>query len=188
MAVQRRAHHRPSEKASRLSPRALAEFATRRPKTVLGIWGAIVLVAMGLTGAFFASGLTSDGGATDQPESIRAQDLIDARLPQRDAVDDVIVVRSEDAVVTAAPFRRRVDSLVADVRRTGQTERVRSYLAAGATGLVSADRHATLIQLVVGDDADADVDKLIATVERADGQAGFAVDVTGQHTAGHDFG
>jgi hypothetical protein len=36
---------------SGFGPRRLAEFATRRPGRVLAIWGLVLLVSLGLTGA-----------------------------------------------------------------------------------------------------------------------------------------
>jgi hypothetical protein len=76
-------------------PRRLAEFATRRPGRVLAVWGVVVLVSLGLVGTLLGSGLTSDSSLTNHPESATAQDLIDARMPNSDPVDEVIVVRSE---------------------------------------------------------------------------------------------
>ena len=41
--------------------------------------------------------------------------------------------------------------------------------------------------VVLADPATDSVHKLIAIVQRSDGQGGFAVHITGEHTAGHDF-
>ena len=137
-------------------PRRLAEFATRRPGRVLAVWGVVVLVSLGLTGTLLGSGLTSDSSLTNHPESATAQDLIDARLPGR-AVDEVIVVRSERSVVSDPAFAARVRALVAQARRSGGVEQISSYLDPGGEILVSADRHATLLPVVVAhpqEDAD----------------------------------
>src|SRR3954449_3367718 len=80
---------------SGFGPRRGAEFATRRPKRVLAVWGVVVLVSMGLVGTLLGSGLTSDSSLTNHPESDRAQQLIDQRLPGQDTVDEIVVVRSE---------------------------------------------------------------------------------------------
>src|SRR5687767_7661547 len=85
---------------SGFGPRRLAELATRRPGRVLAAWGVVVLVSMVLIGGLLPTAVTSDSELTNNPESSRAQDLIDARLPEQSAVDEVIVVRAEDAVVT----------------------------------------------------------------------------------------
>src|SRR3954447_11232446 len=100
------------ESASGFGPRRVAEFATRRPKRVLAAWGVAVLVSLGLVGVLLGSGLTSDASLTNHPESGAAKDLIDARLPQQNPVDEVIVVRSERLVVSDPAFAEHVRALM----------------------------------------------------------------------------
>ena len=172
---------------SRFGPRRLAAYATRRPGRVLAVWGAVVVVSLGLVGALLGSGLTSDSSLTNHPESAAAQDLIDARLPQRDAVDEVIVVRSERAVVSDPAYAARVRALVAQIRGSGTVEHVSSYLDPGGRILVSADRHATLLPVVVASPEEDRIADLIAVVQKADGGGGFAAHITGSHTLDRDF-
>ena len=139
----------PSGRGSRLGPQRLAEFATRRPRRVLAVWGVVVLVSLGLTGTLLGSGLTSDSSLTNHPESAVARDLIDARLPGQRAVDEVIVVRSERSVVTDPAFATHVRALVAQARRSGSVKQISSYLDPGGKLLISADRHATVLPVVV---------------------------------------
>jgi RND superfamily putative drug exporter len=154
---------------------------------VLALWGVLVVVSIGLIGALLASGTTADGKLTNHPESYVAQDLIDARLPGREPIDEVIVVRSERAVVSDPAFAARVRDVVAAARRTGSVTEIRSYLEAGGQSLVSADRHATMIPLVLNETKETTIEDLVPVVERADGEGGFAVTVTGQYTVGRDF-
>ena len=104
---------------SRFGPQRLAQFATRRPRRVLAVWGVVVLVSLVLTGTLLGSGLTSDSSLTNHPESATAQDLIDARLPGQTAIDEVIVVRSERSVVSDPAFAAHVRGIVAQARRSG---------------------------------------------------------------------
>jgi hypothetical protein len=132
-----------------LGPTRLAANATRRPGRVLAVWGAVVVVSLGLVGTLLGSGLTSDSSLTNHPESAAAKDLIDARLPRQNAVDEVIVVRSERLVVSDPAFAARVRALAAEARRSGAARQISSYLEPGGAILVSADRHATLLPVVV---------------------------------------
>ena len=172
----------------RLSPRRLAERATARPRRVLVTWALLAVVGLLATGALLGSALTDKGAVTNNPESHQAKELIDARLPGRTKVDEVVIVRSERARVTDAAFRARVRSLVAEARRTGGIRDIRSYLGPGGGLLVSRDRHATILPVVLADPTSDSVDKLIAVVQRSTGQGGFAVHITGEHTVGRDFG
>jgi RND superfamily putative drug exporter len=168
-------------------PRRLAELATRHPRRVIAAWGAVVLVSLGLIGAFLGSALTSDSSLTNHPDSVAAQELIDARLPHQDSVDEVIVVRSERLVASDAAFAARVQAIVADARRSGAVAQVSSYLDHGGEELVSKDRHATVLPVLLAAPKDDRIADLIASVEGADGDAGFAVNITGGHSLGRDF-
>src|SRR4051794_33328991 len=175
---------------SGFGPTRLAALATRRPRRVLAAWGVLVLLSLGLIGTLLASGLTSEGKLTNHPESYAAKDLIDARLPNQRKVDEVIVVRSEKTFVSDPAFARHVRTLVADARATHSVASIASYLDAGAKGLVSADRHATMLPLVLaGKKADKPtvVDDLIPVVEGSNATSGFKVSITGTYTLGRDF-
>src|SRR3954468_9990309 len=175
---------------SGFGPTRLAAFATRRPRRVLTAWAVLVLLSFGLIGTLLGSGLTSEGKLTNHPESYAAKDLIDARLPNQRKVDEVIVVRSEKVLVSDPAFARHVRTLVADARATHSVARIDSYLDAGAEGLVSADRHATMLPLVLaGKKADKQtvVDDLIPVVEGSNAASGFKVSITGTYTLGRDF-
>jgi RND superfamily putative drug exporter len=177
----------PSSSRSGFGPRRLAEFATRRPRRVLAVWGVVVLVSLGLIGALLGSGLTSDSKLTNHPESDAAKNLIDARLPNRSAIDEVIVVRSERLVVSDRAFAARVRGLAAAVRRDGGAKRVSSYLDPGGQILVSGDQHATVLPVVLAHPQDERIADLISVVERANGSGGFAAHITGEYTLDRDF-
>src|SRR4051812_17109447 len=177
----------PTPGAGRFSPSRLANYATRRPRRVLAIWGGIVFISLALTAGLLGSSLTSEGTLTNNPDSVRAKDLMDARLPSTNKVDEVIVVRSERAVVSDPVFRERVLALVDAARASHSVRQIRSFYTGGGPTLVSADRHATMLPLVVAKDQHMRIQDLIRVVQKADGQAGFAVTITGKYTLGDDF-
>jgi RND superfamily putative drug exporter len=181
-----RSHDRAST-GSGFGPRRLAEYATRRPGRVLAVWGVVVVVSLGLIGGLLGSGLTSDSSLTNHPESATAQDLIDARLPGQNAIDEVIVVRSERRVVTDPAFVAHVRGVVTQARRSGAVERISSYLDPGGRILVSADRHATVLPVVIAEPEEERIADLVSLVQRSDGSGGFAAHITGAHTLERDF-
>jgi len=169
-------------------PRRLAMYATAHPKRVLGVWGLLAVIGIALTSGLLGSALTSDSGVTSKPESVRAQDLIDERLPGSDALDELVVVRSERLTVDDAPFAAKVRGLAGQLRGQAEVRRVGTYLGRGGDILVSRDRHAALLPVVMTDEPDMTaVEDVIATIERANGTDGFAVHITGENTIGHDF-
>jgi len=171
-----------------MSPRRLAEIAIARPRRVLVIWGVVVVVGIVLVGAFLGGALTPEGDFTSNPESKQARDLIDERFPERDAVDEVVIVRSAELDAEASPFRERVRSLAEELRGSGGVEEVTTYLDPGREALVSADGRATILPVVLVEDEEADhIDEVVEIAERADGAQGFEVDITGVFTVGRDF-
>src|SRR3954471_1562767 len=168
-------------------PTRVAEFATRRPKRVLAVWGVVVLVSMGLVVTLLGSGLTSDSSLTNHPESDRAQQLIDQRLPGQDAVDEIIVVRSERLTVADAAFAARVRSLTRSIRANGGVTKTLTYLDPAGKILVSGDRHATALTVTLDHTGDDRIDGLVSIVEGANGNGGFAAHITGNPTLDRDL-
>ena len=164
-----------------LSPTRLAAYATRRPGRVLTAWGVAVLVSFGVTGALLGGALTSDQSLTNNPESDQAQRLIDARMPDRRQVDEVIVVRSEQLRATDPAFVARVRALTADVRAAG------AAVDAPAEPIVSSDGHATLLPVVLQEPKEDRIEDVVSVVEHANGDAGFATHITGEFTLDRDF-
>jgi len=80
-----------------------------------------------------------------------------------------------------------VRTLVAQIRGSGTVEQVSSYLDPGGRILVSADRHATLLPVVVASPEEDRIADLIAVVQKADGGGGFAAHITGANTLDRDF-
>jgi RND superfamily putative drug exporter len=171
-----------------LGPRRLAMYATAHPKRVLAVWALLAVIGMAATSGLLAGALTSDSGVTSKPESLRAQDLIDERLPGSDALDELVVVRSERLTVDETAFAAKVRGLADQLRGHPEVRRVGSYLGRGGEILVSRDRHATQLPVVMTDEPEMTaVEDVIATIERANGTDGFAVHITGENTIGHDF-
>jgi putative drug exporter of the RND superfamily len=177
----------PSPRPSRLSPRRLAEAAVARPGRVLAIWGGLVVVGLLLIGGLLGSALSSEGDVTSNPESKRAEELIDERLPQRDEVDEVVIMSGDGAGVTDPAVRRQVRGLVEQLRQSGAVEEVFSYLDRGGQALVSEDGRATILPLVLAPDEEDSIEDVIEIVQRADRAEGASVDITGEFTAGRDF-
>jgi uncharacterized membrane protein YdfJ with MMPL/SSD domain len=170
-----------------LSPRRLAAIAVARPRRVLAVWAVVALVGFALISGLLGSALSSEGDVTNNPESKQAQDLIDARFPEREALDEVVIVRSDEVTVTTAAFRERVATLAEELGRSDSVEEVSSYLDPRGEILVSQDAHATILPLVLAGEEEESIDDVLEIVQRADGVEGFAVDITGEFTVGRDF-
>jgi RND superfamily putative drug exporter len=143
---------------------------------LLGWLGAIV-VALVLAALLLPGNLTTNGHSTGNPQSAQAEKLFFQRFPpDKNAVDELIVVRSEQLTARNPAFKAHLAQLERRFDATGVVYRARVLGT-------SADRHAVLI----GIQRRADVDRLLSAVEQSDGQDGFSVVMTGGGTADHDF-
>jgi uncharacterized membrane protein YdfJ with MMPL/SSD domain len=167
--------------------RALVLVSARHPWRTIGAWVVALVVAVVAIGALLGGALTTEGNPTNNPQSQRAQDVLEASFPADSgaAITDIIVVRSSRYTVDDRQFEAVVRSGAAQVRRAGGVEGVRTYLDAGDSSLVSKDRHAAMIQFA--DASDSGVDRIVTAVQRADATPEFDVAVTGQRTLDRDF-
>jgi uncharacterized membrane protein YdfJ with MMPL/SSD domain len=155
----------------------LGRASSRHPWRTILAWVGAIVVALGLAVTLLPGNLTTEGHVTGSPESARAERLFFSRFPpDKNAVDELVVVRSATLTAREPAFRQFGARLLARARATGVVSRAR-VLA------VSKDDHAVLI----GIQRKADVDNLLPVIERADGQDGFQVSMTGEGTLDHDF-
>jgi len=147
----------------------------------------LVVIGFALISGLLGSALSSEGDVTNNPESKQAEELIDERFPERDPVDEVVIVRSDEVTVRAPAFRERVGSLAEQLGRSDKVEEVSSYLDPRGEVLVSEDAHATILPVILAADEEESIDEVVEIVQRADGAEGFAVDITGEFTVGRDF-
>ena len=164
----------------------IARACAAHPGRALAAWG-LALVASIAAIALVMGELTTEAEVTNNPESVRAEELIGGSFPQspQQVVTDFVVVRSEQYTVDDPEFRAFAARVGREALATGSIVSARTYYTTNDRRLVSADRHATMAPLFVEDDeAVADV---IEVVERADEDPDFSVAITGNNTFDHDF-
>jgi uncharacterized membrane protein YdfJ with MMPL/SSD domain len=165
----------------------LATLCARHPWRTVGAWLVAVVVGVAAIATLLGGALTTEGNPTNHPQSQRAKDVLPQAFPPSAgaAITDIVVVRSARYTVDRPQFRTLVRGLASDVRRADGIDAVRSYLDARDPALVTADRHATMVQFAAT--SDSGMDDIVGAVERADASPAFAVAVTGQKTLDRDF-
>jgi uncharacterized membrane protein YdfJ with MMPL/SSD domain len=164
----------------------IARACSRHPRRTLAAWALAVVAA--LAGAATGlKGLTTDSHVTGSPESTRAARLIDTAFPfdPAKAVSDVVVVRSERYTIDSPRFRAFVRKLERAGLAGGTIVSAHVYLSDSDPSLVSADRHATRIPLLVY--GDSEVKPVVAAVRAANTSPAFDVAILGDHVANNDF-
>jgi len=166
----------------------LAAVCARHPWRTVAAWVGAIVVAVGLVGGLLGGNLTSEGKVTNDPASLRANDLLSERFPQQRGFDELVIVRSETLLADGEPFRAKVTQLAAALRATGATKSMRTYYANGDLSLVSPDRHATLIPITLVKPGADHVGRVMKVVEQFDGRSGFQTAITGEFTFDRDLG
>jgi len=140
-------------------------------------------VSFGLIVVFLGDALTSESDVTNNPESKQASDLLFDRLQHEPEPSEIVVVRSDRYTVDDPEFEAKAQSLFERGRGADVVADAQSFFTSGDDSLVSEDRHATVIPVLLRTD---DAAPLVEIVEEEDG-SGFDVSITGTVTSDADF-
>jgi putative drug exporter of the RND superfamily len=164
----------------------LARAASRRPWPVLASWILAIVLALAAIALLLPGALTSEQRLTNNPSSYQADSLV-AQHFKKAEVNEIVIVRSARYTVADPRFRDFVRRLYEQGRATGKIAGARSWYTTQDPTLVSADRHATLIPLVLGRNPAKGIDKVVAVVQKADRNPDFTVRILGHWTIDRDF-
>jgi len=181
----------------KLNPEALARASSRHPWRTLGIW-VVLIASMGFVSSqLLGDVLTQEFEFTNNPESVRAQQVIDERFSDGTEVasTEFFIVQSDSLTVEDPAFEAAVRDLQADISE------LNGELLAGqpftyydlaeqspdqAAGLVSRDARGTLIGVPLLDVELSTIEELRAVADEARPD-GFTVQVAGQGVMFADF-
>ena len=173
-----------------LSTEGIARASGRRPWITVGAWLTVLVAAMVLTGTLLGDALTTESTLTNNPESVRANDLLHERLGEsNNTVDEMVIVRSTTLTVDDPAYRSYVEELYGDLAALGDQVIAGGthYYVTGDESLVSADRRTTLVPLTMPEAAKQEVDKeeinkVHQVVDKANENGSFQVLITGEAT------
>jgi RND superfamily putative drug exporter len=180
----------------KLSPEALARASSRHPWRTIGIW-VVVIGTMGyLSSQLLGDVLTQEFEFTNDPESVRAQEVIDEKFGNGEEVasTEFFIVGSESLTVEDPEFEQAVRGLQEEIGTLGEElagPPVTYYDVAEqspeqAAGLVSENGQATLISVPLVDTEVSTIEDLRAVADQAETE-GFSVQVAGQGVLFADF-
>lgn len=126
----------------RSTTQRLAGASARRPWFTIGLWIAMIGVAGFMSSQFLEDALTTEVNLTNDPESVRAIELIEQRFGEAGETE-VLILGSTDALVTDPTFERAVRALQRSASAEG-AEAVTFYDTEDPS-MVSDDGHTTLM-------------------------------------------
>lgn len=160
--------------ASLVSPAGLARASARHPWRTLGIWLVILVLALA-SATRLGDALTSSVNFTGNPDSQVGADLLEHRLRGPAPVTETVLVTSSSLTVDNPEFKAVVEKTAANLLAlNGVVKSAPTYYQASAAGspsaagMVSADRHTTLIPVtLVGkfDQANKHTDTYLKTIK-----------------------
>jgi RND superfamily putative drug exporter len=192
----------------RLNPESLARSSSRHPWRVVLIWVLVAAAAVGVSIPLLGGVLNNDIAFTNEPESVRAQDLIDSKFSTRTAGagTEYVIVSSKDQTVSDAGFEAYVKRLQgALASRTDLIPQppatyydVAQQAPEQAAALISDADHdpktppdptqarATLIPVAITTDDTSTIEEL-RTLLADNAASGFETQLAGQATMFADF-
>ena len=173
-----------------MSFEGVAVASSRRPWITIGLWVALLAVAITLNATLLQDALTTEFSFSNEPDSLKADRLLEDKLRGPRAANELVVVQSTNGLtVDDAEFQSRVGSLFAEISALGPEVIVRGAnfqmegLPPGAgEGFVSQDRKTTFMSFVMKgslDDAVDNVEGILEIVRTENGKDGFKVLMVG---------
>jgi len=174
----------------KLSTESLAVASSRHPWRTLAFWGLAVVVSMWVSANLFASAVSTEDRFLNEPESQVAADLLEERLRGPLRITEMLIVRSDELTVDDPAFQEQVSGLTLSVVGLGSeiVQIAVNYYMLGDESMVSADRHTTIVPIVMAGDVNQVVEN-IDTVRDAvqPTAAGFETFVVGLGSVNRDF-
>lgn len=181
--------------SSFLSTAGLSRASALHPWRVIAAW-VLIIVLSGVAASGLGDALTTEIAFVNSPESEQGSNLLEERMHGPLPLTETIVIRSETLTVDDPAFQQVVEQTTADV--SGVTDAVASALnyyqakaaqSPEAEGLVSPDRHATIIPVTLAgefEEASKHTDEYLETVKAHDGGE-FKVVTVGSISGNEEF-
>ena len=180
----------------RLNSETVARASSRRPWTTIGIWVVLVLGSGFLSSQLLGDVLSQEFDFTNEPESVRAQEIVDEKFGGNGAEDtEFVIVQSGSETVEDPEFETAVRELQGELAGLDSEILAQppvSYYDVAeqspeqAAALVSRNGRATLITVALKDTELSTIEELRDVAEEARPE-GFTVLVAGQGAMFADF-
>ncbi len=181
--------------ALNLSTETLARTSASHPWRVVGIWVVVLAACMFFIASFLEDGLTNKFVFTNDSEVKVGIDFLEDEIRGPTGTNEAVVFESTKFTVDDPEYREVVETLTANILALGpeiiRPETLGNFYSLNLPFLVSEDRGATLITLVMAGDFDQNADNIGAVVDvvhesAAAAEGDFTIKITGQATVGLD--
>ena len=162
----------------------LARISARRPWVTIGVWVALVVIALALIRTLLPSATTTEFRLGNSYESQRASAALEDKLRGPKPLSELVIVQSTSLTVDDPAFRAKVEALHAQITALGpdKVQLGLHYYLTNDPFLVSPDRRTTIMSFVLAGDfeeATENVEDVIHVVRESDGADEFRVLIGG---------
>jgi uncharacterized membrane protein YdfJ with MMPL/SSD domain len=144
----------------------LARASALHPVRTLLAWLGGIVLAIALVATLLGGNLTSEGNVTNNPESVRAADILEDVLPVEDEASELVIVRSDDVLMVDTAVRLAVEELLAEAGDAVESAEI--WHESQNPTLVSEDGAALLVPVELTEPEEDAVEELVAAVQAAD--------------------
>ena len=172
----------------KLTTGSLARASSRRPWMTLGMWVVLIAIAGALSSMWLSDALTTDVDFTNEPEAKQALELVEDRFG-REGVNEIFILRAEDATVEDESFRSYAAGVQAEVATlNGDVQGAVSYFDTQDPSMVSEDGRTALMFVTFVDDGDlTEHEEDVAAIRETGEVEGFETLSFGAVTLNNDF-
>ncbi len=100
----------------KINPESLARASSRHPWRTVAIWAVILVLGFGASGVLLSDALTTDFDFTNNPEAIRAKQILDQERLTQDVSPETFVFTGPPGATSDPAFAEQVNALLQDVR------------------------------------------------------------------------
>ena len=169
----------------------LARISARRPWVTIGVWVALVVIALALIRTLLPSATTTELRLGSGYESQRASAALEDKLRGPKPLSELVIVQSPSLTVDDPAFRAKVEAVHAQITALGpdKVQLGLHYYLTNDPFLVSPDRRTTILSFVLAGDfeeATENVEEVIHVVQEADGADDFRVLIGGDASVAYE--
>src|SRR5215510_1298480 len=95
----------------RLAPESISSASARHPGRTIAVWVVALVLGFMASSALLASALTGDAKLTSNPESVRAQHVLEDRLGA-DTIGQVLILHSGSMTLNDEAFANRINAVL----------------------------------------------------------------------------
>jgi RND superfamily putative drug exporter len=170
-----------------LSPQRLARASAEHPKRVIWTWAAILVASIAVVALLLADVLSPAQTFTGTPESQRAADQIERITGEPTSTVEQIVLTTTTGTFRDGAPAAAADTLTTKLTALGPDVVTSATSPSSAPELISQDGRTAVIPVAMAGDvneANENIDDVMAVVDAADGTDGITVQATGFSSIG----